>query len=274
MSVLSLLGAIDIRDQLPHADWIIGQRGATTNFTWHYNGPAVPVERQFGAGAIAQLRADAEWQMRRGWGGTKDGAPHIMYHLAVDALGTLYQTADLYEILWHCAHADGNAHGLALHFLLGGDQTPTSAQLYAAERASDMLRAQFMIPLNRVLGHLEWKHATACPGPHLMSDLQRYRADARPIVAPTPTPAGLRRFQLTCDGKANVRQAPRTRWADGSAVTIAGTYKSGSIIYVDVVKTDGEAIGPKANRNWVHMAKVANEQADLGFISETLGVWL
>jgi hypothetical protein len=91
---------------------------------------------------------------------------------------------------------------------------------------------------------------------------------------PTPTPAKMRRFQLTCEGKANVRQAPRTRWADGGAVPIAGTLKSGTIVYVDVVKTDGERIGPNANPNWLHMARVPHEQADLGFISETLGEWL
>lgn len=274
MSVLDLLGARDIRGDLPHRDWIIGQRPATTSLTWHWNGPPVPEARQAGDGLLAQLKADANYQMRAGWGGTKDGAPHIMYTLVVDALGTIYQTADIFEQLWHCAHADGNARGLALHFPLGEGQHPTSAQLFAAEKASDILRAQFGITLNRTLGHLEWKHATACPGPVLMQHLISYRAGVRPTVQPTPIPAGLRQFKLTCDGKANVRQAPRTRWADGSQVTIAGTLKSGTIVYVDVVKTDGEAIGPRRNRNWVHMAHIAHEQADLGFLSETLGVWL
>lgn len=214
MSVLSLLNVIDIRDQLPKADWRIGTRPATTSLTWHYNGPAVPEPRQYGDGLIAQLRGDANYQMRRGWGGTVDGAPHLMYHLVVAADGTLYQTADLYEMLWHCAHADGNSRGLALHFPLGIGQKPTAPQLASAFRASDLLRAQFNIPLNRALGHIEWKHATACPGPFLMEHLIAYRTWLRPTVAPTPTPTGLRRFQLleSLTAPARVRQGPATSY--------------------------------------------------------------
>lgn len=253
---------IDIRSQLPARDWRIGARAATTSLTWHYNGPAVPFERQYGQGLIKQLQGDAAWQMRPGWGGTKNGAPHLMYHLVVAADGKVYQTADMLEILWHCAHADGNGSGLALHFPLGGDQEPTTAQLISGFRVSDALRARYQIPLNRTLGHLEWKHATACPGDTLMARLREYRAHLAPAVVPTPTPAGLRRFLLTCDGKANVRQGP------GTDFPIAGTLKSGTVVYVDVVKY----VGSKAA--WIHMAKVAHEQADLGFISATLGEWL
>jgi len=266
--------SIDIRDQLPSRTWRIGARASTTSLTWHYNGPAVAPERQYGAGLVAQLNGDAAWQMRRGWGGTKDGAPHLMYHLVVASDGRVYQTADIAEILWHCAHQDGNAHGLALHFPLGEGQQPSQAQMVSAIRVSEALRARYGIPLNRVLGHREWKHATLCPGESLMAHLVDYRQHLAPNVVATPTPAGLKRFKLTCDGKANVRQAPRTRWLDGSQVGVAGTLKSGTIVYVDVIKTDGERIGPTANPNWIHMASVPHEQADLGFISATLGVWL
>lgn len=265
---------IDIRGELPHASWSIGQRQATTSLTWHYNGPAVPEERQYGAGLLAQLRSDAAWQMRPGWGGTINGAPSLMYHLVIARDGRVYQTADIQAILWHCAHQDGNSQGLALHFPIGAGQQPSQAQMISAIRVSEALRARYGIPLNRTLGHVEWKHATACPGQSLMAHLIAYRSHLTPHVVATPTPAGLRRFRLTCAGKANVRQAPRTRWTDGSPVAIAGTLKSDTIVYVDVVKTDGERIGPKANPNWIHMAKVEHEQADLGFISETLGVWL
>lgn len=265
---------IDIRGQLPRREWQIGPRLATTSLTWHWNGPAVPAERQYGAGLLSQLAGDSAWQMRPGWGGTTNGAPHLMYHLVISSDGRVYQTADMTEILWHCAHQDGNSRGLALHFPIGEGQQPSQAQMISAIRVSEALRARYGIPLNRVLGHLEWKHATACPGPALMAHLVDYRSHLAPFVVATPTPAGLRRFQLTCEGKANVRQAPRTRWADGSEVAKAGTLKSGTIVYVDVVKTDGERIGKTGNAHWIHMARVPNEQADLGFISETLGVWL
>lgn len=206
--------------------------------------------------------------MRPGWGGTVNGADGLQYHLAVASDGQIYQTRDLDALLWHAAHQDGNSRGLALHFPLGVGQQPTAVQLASAFRVSDLLRARYQITLNRTLGHLEWKHATACPGPDIMRHLVAYRAGVTPIVSPTPTPAGLRRFLLTCDGKANVREGP------GTSFKIAGTLKSGTIVFVDVVKTDGERIGTTANPNWIHMARVANEQADLGFISETLGVWL
>lgn len=265
MTVLSLLGATDIRDQLPRADWRIGTRNATTSLTWHYNGPAVAPDHQAGAGLIAQLKGDAEWQMRKGWGGTVNGAPHLMYHLVIGRDGAMYQTADLYEQLWHCAHQDGNSRGLALHFPLGEGQAPSTAQMAAGFRASDLLRAQFNIPLNRVLGHLEWKHATACPGSILMRYLESYRTGVRPTVAPTPIPAELRRFEVTSTANANVRQGP------GTSFPVAGRMKPGTILFVDAVKV-GEAVD--GNHLWVHMARVPNEQADLGFVSATLGRWI
>jgi hypothetical protein len=268
MSVLTALGAIDIRAQLPRRDWIIGMRPSTTSLTWHYNGPAVAREHQHGEGLIAQLIADSNWQMRKGWGGTKDGAPHLMYHLVVAANGQIYQTADLLETLWHCAHADGNGRGLALHFPLGGDQEPTPMQLASAFRASDLLRAQFQIPLNRVFGHLEWKHATACPGTHIMAHLSAYRAHCAPTVTPTPTPAGLRRWQVNplYTDPVRVHQAPSL------ASPVAMRLKPGTIVFVDVVKPSDTS--DPTHPRWIHMARVPNEQADAGFIAEDCGVWL
>lgn len=268
MSFFSDLGVIDIRDKLPHRNWIIGERAATTSDTWHYNGPAVAPAQQHGAGLIAQLIADSNWQMRASWGGTKDGAPHLMYHLVFDADGTIYQTAGEQELLWHCAHADGNDHGFAWHLPIGEGQEPTPQQLASLFRASDLSRARYGFGFERVVGHLEWKHATACPGPRVMAHLNAYRAHQAPIIVPTPTPAGMRRFKLQAADKVNVRQGPALTFP------IAGTLKGGTIVFVDVVKTDGGYVGSKANPNWVHMAKVGNEQADLGFISETLGVWV
>lgn len=263
---LAGLHIIDLRDTLPRRDWTIGVRAETTSETWHYNGPAVPESRRAGAGLIAQLIADAEYQMRPGWGATKNGAPHLMYHFVFGGDGAIYLTSDIYEILWHCAHQDGNSNGLALHFPIGDNQAPTSAQLTSAIQVTDALRVRCSIPRARVLGHLEWKHATLCPGPVLMPMLRQYRGGQLPSVQPTPVPPGLRQFLLTCDAKANVRQGP------GTSFPIAGTLKSGTTVYVDVTKLNGEPVD--GNRTWVHMARVANEQADLGFISATLGRWL
>jgi N-acetylmuramoyl-L-alanine amidase-like protein/SH3 domain-containing protein len=253
---LSQLNIIDLRDRLPRAKWSIGTRRVTTSLTWHWNGPSVAPAHQYGNGLIDQLIADSNWQMRAGWGGTVNGADGLMYHLVFAADGQIYLTRDIDALLWHCAHAEGNSRGLALHFPLGIGQLPTVAQLSSAFRVSDLLRARYQITLNRMLGHLEWKHATACPGPALMAHLVAYRTGLTPIVSPTPVPAGLRRFQIA-GVTANVRQGPATTFP------IAGTLKPGTIVYVDVEKA-----------GWIHMARIANEQADLGFVSETLGVWL
>jgi hypothetical protein len=264
MTILTDLGAIDIRDRLPRDNWIVGRRDATTSLTWHYNGPEVKPDFQHGEGLIFQLASDARWQMRPGWGGTKNGAPHLMYHLVVDALGTVFLTAGLDEILWHCAHQDGNGRGLSLHFPLGGNQAPTTAQLASAIRVTDVLRQHHNIRRERVLGHIEWKHATACPGVHLMHALRAYRGSRTPAIQPTPTPAGLRRFRILSNLTlpVRVRQAPRLD------APIAGRLKPDTIVFVDVIKTDGDMV--EGDRRWLHMARVPHEQADLGFFSATL----
>lgn len=274
MNPLADLRITDIRHLLPKHGWLIGYRTQTTSLTWHWNGPAVPDDRRSGRGLIEQLVIDAAWQMRPGWGGTIHGAPHLMYHIVVGADGQAYQTSEINEQLWHCAHQDGNGSGLALHFVLGKDQPPTAAQMRTGLFLTNSLRDIYRIPRHRVLGHLEWKHATECPGPLLMRELQTYRNGQIPAVLPTPIPAGIRRFKISPHllVPARVRQEPRTTRSNGSEVPVATRLKPGTIVYVDVVKTNGEPI--KGNPNWVHMARIPNEQADAGFISETLGSWL
>lgn len=266
--VFAQLGAIDIRDRLPRRNWIIGTRSATTSITFHWSGPPVPPDRQRGPGLITQLQIDSVWQMRPGWGGTRDGAPHLMYHMVIDADGQFYQTASPDEILWHCAHGDGNARGLALHFPLGAGQAVTGAQLLTALRVTNILRVTYGIPKSRVLGHQEWKHATLCPGPDLMLQLMRYRGAATPpIIVPTPTPPGLRRWQLRSDliDNANVRQGP------GVGFKIAGRMKPGTVLFIDT-EQDAEP-ADAAHPRWVHLARVAHEQADLGFLAAELGAY-
>lgn len=272
MSWLTDLGAIDIREKLPTNHWQIGMRTHTTSITDHYNGPPVPLERQAGDGLIDQLIADSNWQMKKGWGSAPTGAPHLMYLAVFAADGTVYQTAHEDEILWHCAHQDGNAYGVAFHYPLGVGQYPTGDQIAQGIRYKDAARRIYNIARARCVGHLEWRHMTLCPGPLLMAHVHAYRTGIPSQIAPTPVPPRFRRFQITVE-RANVRQAPATKW-NGQDVVIAGTLKRDDVIYVDVVKTNGEAIGPTHNRRWVHMALVPHEQGDLGFVSETLGVWV
>lgn len=262
-------GLVDWRAELPRASWRVGIRPATTSITIHYNGPAVAPFRQHGNELLIQLQGDARYQMRPGWGGTVNGAPGLMYHFVVGSDGQVYQTRDLDEILWHCAHADGNTNGLSVHFPLGGTQDATPEQWAAGIGLIDALRARYSIPLRRVYGHIEWKHATLCPG-RLQPRVEAYRAHLAPFTPHATSAPGLRRFIIkrSLTAPARVRQAPATHWPDGSDVGVAGRLKPGTIMYVDVVKTDGEALD--GERRWVHMARVPNEQADLGFVSWTL----
>ncbi len=261
------LNIVDIRHLLPAHDWKIGFRTQTTSLTWHWNGGPVPDAHRSGDGLIQQLINDSYWQMRPGWGGTINGAPHLMYHLCVGADGQAYQTSEITEQLWHAAHQDANSNGLSLHFVLGQGQEPTPAQLTTGLLLSDALRDIYRIPRQRILGHLEWKHATACPGPALMRELLAYRKQQAPLFAPVPPLKNIRRFRLSLDlpFAARVRQGP------GLSFPVATRLKPGTIVFVDITKR-GEPV--QGNPTWLHMARIENEQADAGFLSETLGTWL
>jgi hypothetical protein len=178
MTPLDSLGIIDIRSQLPRKAWSIGTRRHNPNsLTVHYNGPAVPVARQRGAGLIDQLIIDAQWQMRPGGLGATDGGDGLQYAVVFAADGQIYQTRDWNAVLWHCGNADGNANSLALHFPLGGDQDATDAQWAAFSRFCDATIATWGISGRaRVFGHHEWSESI-CPGAFLWPRLVNWRQD-------------------------------------------------------------------------------------------------
>lgn len=251
---IASLNAIDIRDKLPRASWEIGRRAATTSITVHYNGPAVSPAHQSGDGLIAQLIVDAQWQMRPGGLGAPSGGDGLQYHLVIAADGRVYQARDLDALLWHCGHADGNTNGLAVHLPLGDSQMPSDVQWQATLKTIEILRRTCTISIPRVLGHLEWKHATACPGPNIMQRIVAYRQGQSGIVTPTGG-MGLSRYQVVeMDDTLNIREGRGVNYP----IALGGTakLKPGQVIWIDDV-TGG----------WAHMALVPNEQADLGFVS-------
>jgi hypothetical protein len=258
----------DVRAELAHyrthtlkrGDWLIGRRTRTTAQTLHWNGPAVPVHRQRGAGVMEQLRIDVEWQTRPGWAGTQRGADGLQYHTAVDADGVIYRCRDEDAKLWHCGHATGNAESLSLHLLLGRGQAPTEEQWRATLWLLDDWRVRYRFPISRSFGHMEWV-SSECPGPDVMRLLRAYRsAPAQPPAQIVPP--GMRRFvvSLPAESRATVRQGPSRAYA------IAGHLRPGHEIYVDAVLPDeqGETIGGR--REWAHMAHIADQQTDLGFV--------
>lgn len=258
----------DVRDELARyrthvlkrGDWTIGKREKTTAQTIHWNGPAVPVHRQRGAGAMEQLRIDVEWQTRPGWAGVATGADGLQYHTAVDADGVIYRCRDELDRLWHCGHATGNAESLSLHLLIGRGQAPTEAQWRAAVWVMNDWRTRYAFPLARSFGHTEWV-SSECPGPDVMRLLREYRG--APAKPPAPSvPAGMRRYvvSLPQESRATVRQGP------SRAYPIAGHLRPGHVIYVDAVLPDEQGDVIDGRREWAHMALVPDQQPDLGFV--------
>jgi hypothetical protein len=202
---------------------------------------------------LEQLRIDCAWQMRPGWGGSTDGADGIQYHYVVSADGIVYQCRDAHASLWHCGHAIGNTRSLSIHLPLGGDQDATSAQWNATTDLFQMLCHEYHIVKTNVVGHCEWG-GSACPGPHLMTRLRAWRAV--PSLIP-PTEHDAIRMRVRQGLHATVRQGP------GRTFPIAGSFRPGTTFYMDKI-VPGERVLDDAR--WAHMARIADVQADLGFI--------
>jgi hypothetical protein len=220
----------DIRGRLLTANWRIGSEPVKTSVTAHYNGPPIGQElsrEQW----IAHLREISRYHrdVTNRWKTWR--ADGICYHYAIIPDGTVFQLRDLDTILWHCAHAKGNAHSIAVHFPLGGNQQPTSAQWAAFEALSDALISKFgMGGRKAVKGHFEWSKS-ACPGPHLKRRLREYRKEPPTVWFKPPHPY---RTQTLTD----VHQAP-----DGSR-GIAMRLPAGTVVEIG-------ALVPGVYRAWI-----------------------
>ncbi len=198
---------IDIRSRLPRKSWEIGRQPRKTTVTLHYNGSAIPDQRRAGEGVLEQLHIDCDWQMRPEWNPPTSGADGLQYHYVVDAEGKVYQTRDTEAILWHCKHNEGNAHSIAVHLPLGGNQDATLTQWAATEALCDALLSQFtMSGRAAVKGHYEWSQS-ACPGPHIKRRLLAYRDEPPTVWIKPPAPYRVLRttsVQHTPDGSQNI----------------------------------------------------------------------
>ena len=89
----------------------------------------------------------------------------IGYHFVVDRAGRVWEARSLYFTGAHVLSQNSGNIGV---MLLGNfeDQKPTSAQVLALRRFTDLIVDRFSIPRNRVFGHRDLGH-TLCPGKNL-----------------------------------------------------------------------------------------------------------
>jgi hypothetical protein len=220
----------DIRNRLPLAGWRIGSQPNKTSVTLHYNGPSCHQSGNL-AGWIQHMRDIAHYHkdVTNTWKSWQ--ADGICYHYAVLPDGAVLQLRDDDAVLWHCGDTVGNAHSIAVHFPLGGNQQPTTTQWAACEALCDGLIARYrMEGRNVVQGHFEWSKS-ACPGPHLKRRLRQYRDEPPTTWFRPPRPY---RTQTTTD----VHQAP-----DGSR-DIAMKLPAGTVVEIG-------ALVPAIYRAWI-----------------------
>ena len=95
------------------------------------------------------------------------GCPHICYHLVIDDDGTVYQTNDFEDVVWHCKGQ--NAHSLGVLLVgdfagpghLGGE--PTAAQEQAFFALVEYLGKGLGLGSDSFFGHRDFGKP-ACPG--------------------------------------------------------------------------------------------------------------
>ena len=144
---------IDIRHEIPRADWSIGFASPKTSVTVHWNGGAVDEN----ADPFEVIRADAQFHINKNWGDSAHPAygDGLMYHRMYARDGRVFQTRDDDAVLYHCG-ASGNSTSFAWQVMTGSGQNATPAQMASLRR--DL--AAMGLPAK---GHRDWS-PTQCPG--------------------------------------------------------------------------------------------------------------
>lgn len=149
---------IDLRPWLPRQPEYdpTPSRAPKTGYTVHYEGGDVSREMS-DAEAQLLILSNAIFHINKDWNEEVEGAQHgggIMYAIVIAPSGTVYQTRDLDEILWHSGSFLGNQDTTPVMVLAGPNTPPTKAQ-YRSLR--EVLMHQIAYP------HSYWS-ATQCPG--------------------------------------------------------------------------------------------------------------
>ena len=242
---------IDLRRQLPRANWTIGQRaGDPTGATLHYNGPPV-----VGAGTLMaelrQLAADARYHIAGPL--QADG---IQYHWAVLCTGEWAQLRDESAVLWHAGNRYANTRHLAIHLPLGGAQQPTPAQ-WAGTLAlfADLQQRYGWAGRDAIKGHRDWPRSDgrpqkSCPGPILARMLRDWRGQLAAAQA-----------YAVAASWARVREGPGQQYR----VALAGRalLPQGARVDVDAI-VPGQPPEGSHDPRWAHLA------SGLGFVHLSL----
>ena len=106
------------------------------------------------------------------------GCPHICYHVVIDDDGSLYQTNEFTDVVWHCRGQNARSIGI---MLVGdfagpghGGGEPTTAQEQAFFALAEHLIATLGLVPEKIFGHADFGKI-ACPGTAAYQWVQRLR---------------------------------------------------------------------------------------------------
>lgn len=150
------MAVVDLRDELPRADWSEGV-SPKSSITVHWNGTPLPDD----VSDLDVIFGDAHYHVSKDWSPAPgiQGGDGIMYHRLYGRDGTVYLTRDPGDVLWHSGSTIGNLTSEAWQVMVGEGEACTPAQLAA-------LRRDLAADGRPVFPHSHWS-ATQCPGDEL-----------------------------------------------------------------------------------------------------------
>ncbi len=181
---------LDWRKKLPRGSQPVVYRapGEIAYIGVHYDG--APPRPAPGYNILARQIDEANYHIHKNWNTNPKGSPiygsGLMYHYIIGGDGTIAQTRDESEILWHICN--GNRVCLAVKVDCGQGQEPTAEQLSSLNKMLTWLcyhRPDIPADRAHTYGHGEcggqygggprWGNATDCPG-RLLPYVRRWRA--------------------------------------------------------------------------------------------------
>lgn len=134
-----------------------------------------------GRGSAAEAAQAVQGIQRQHMSGR--GYGDIGYHFVIDPSGRTYAARSL---AWQGAHARGSNNVGNIGICLLGNfeaERPTSRALDALNSLIEELRGRYHVSRTQIYGHRDFT-ATACPGRHLMTWVQRYKSGLLAASAP------------------------------------------------------------------------------------------